>query len=117
VDYKATSKNEKITNINQGWQITYKRQMEIYQWLLRNNSYSVSNTGYFVYCNGQKDKDAFNGKLEFDITLISYKGNDSWVDKTVSELHSCLLSDQVPEANGNCEFCAYRYTVENILSL
>ena len=73
VDYKATSKNEKITNINQGWQITYKRQMEIYQWLLRNNGHSVSNTGYFVYCNGQKDRDAFNGKLEFDITLISYK--------------------------------------------
>ena len=73
VDYKATSKNEKITNINQGWQITYKRQIEIYQWLLRNSGYSVSNAGYFVYCNGQKNRDAFNGKLEFDITLISYK--------------------------------------------
>ena len=86
VDYKSTSKKEKITNIDQDWQITYKRQMEIYQWLLRKNNYTVSNTGYFVYCNGLKDRDSFNGKLEFDTTLIPYKGNDSWIDKTVSEL-------------------------------
>jgi hypothetical protein len=34
VDYKSTSKNERITNINNDWQQSYKRQMEIYQWLL-----------------------------------------------------------------------------------
>ena len=117
VDYKATSKNGKITELNQGWQIGYKRQMEIYQWLLRKNGYLVSSTGYFVYCNGQKDRNAFNEKLEFDVTLIPYDGNDSWVDKTVCELHSCLVGDQVPVANENCDFCAYRDAVEKALSL
>lgn len=117
VDYKATSKNEKITNINQGWQITYKRQMEIYQWLLRNNDYSVSNTGYFVYCNGQKNRDAFNGKLEFDITLIPYEGNDSWVEKTINDLHTCLLSEQIPNANKDCDYCDYRAAVTDVSNI
>tara|TARA_B100001964_G_scaffold233485_1_gene290809 strand:- start:109 stop:864 length:756 start_codon:yes stop_codon:yes gene_type:complete len=114
VDYKATSKNEKITQLNQGWQGGYKRQMEIYQWLLRSNGYSVSNTGYFVYCNGQRNNDAFNEKLEFDVTLIPYEGNDSWVDKIITELHACLVSEEVPTTKDNCEYCAYRGAVEEV---
>ncbi len=76
VDYKATAKRERITELNKGWHIGYKRQMEIYQWLLRRNDLTVSDTGYFVYCNGQTDREAFDGKLEFDVTLIPYTGND-----------------------------------------
>ncbi len=34
VDYKATSKATEVT-LNADWQIGYKRQMEFYQWLLR----------------------------------------------------------------------------------
>ena len=48
VDYKSTSKNSEVT-INEDWQVGYRRQMDIYQWLLRKNGYSVSNAGYFVY--------------------------------------------------------------------
>ena len=44
--------------------------MEVYQWLFRQNGYKVSDTGYFVYCNGNTDRQAFDAKLEFDITLI-----------------------------------------------
>ena len=59
VDYKATSKNEGITKLDKDWHDSYKRQMEVYQWLLRKNGYDVSDTGYFVYCNGKKDVKAF----------------------------------------------------------
>jgi len=41
VDYKSTSKAEEITELNKEWQDGYKRQMEIYQWLLRQNGYKV----------------------------------------------------------------------------
>ena len=51
VDYKATSKNGEVS-LDADWQISYKRQMEFYQWLLRKNGFKVSNDGYFVYCNG-----------------------------------------------------------------
>ena len=38
--------------------------MEIYQWLIANNGYAVSKTGYFVYCNGITDKEEFNSFLD-----------------------------------------------------
>ncbi len=107
VDYKSTSKDEDITELNKDWQIGYKRQMEIYQWLLRQNGYKVSSTGYFVYCNGQTDRKAFDAKLEFDITLIAYKGDDSWVEKTITEAHKCLNGNKIPNADPNCDYCNY----------
>ncbi|MCK4805914.1 MAG: PD-(D/E)XK nuclease family protein, partial [Candidatus Pacebacteria bacterium] len=54
VDYKATSKNGEVS-LDADWQISYKRQMEIYQWLFRKNGFKVSDTSYFVYCNGKTD--------------------------------------------------------------
>jgi CRISPR/Cas system-associated exonuclease Cas4 (RecB family) len=107
VDYKSTSKDEDITELNKDWQIGYKRQMEIYQWLLRQNGYKVSSTGYFVYCNGQTDRKAFDAKLEFDITLIAYKGDDSWVEKTITEAYKCLNDNKIPNADPNCDYCNY----------
>ena len=107
VDYKSTSKNEEITCLDKEWQDGYKRQMEIYQWLLRQQGLKVSNTGYFVYCNGKTDCEAFDGKLEFDLTLIAYEGDDSWVEKTITEAHKCLCSDKMPEDNGDCDYCNY----------
>ncbi|MBI3638122.1 PD-(D/E)XK nuclease family protein [Candidatus Wolfebacteria bacterium] len=107
VDYKATSKNEEITELNQDWHGGYKRQMEIYQWLLRQNGYKVSSTGYFVYCNGKSDREAFDAKLEFDITLIDYKGDDSWVEKAIVGAHKCLNNDKIPEVAPDCDYCSY----------
>lgn len=107
VDYKATAKNEAITKLDKEWHEDYKRQMEVYQWLLRQNNYPVSDTGYFVYCNGKTDKEAFDGKLEFDVTLIAHRGDDSWVEKTIMDIHECLKSDKIPDANPDCDYCAY----------
>ncbi|MFZ2522509.1 MAG: PD-(D/E)XK nuclease family protein [Minisyncoccia bacterium] len=107
VDYKATSKDEEITELNKDWQKGYKRQMEIYQWLLRQNGYKVSNTGYFVYCNGKTDREVFDAKIEFDITLIPYEGDDSWVEKTIIQAHKCLCGDKIPDADSECDYCSY----------
>ena len=107
VDYKATSKEEEVT-LDADWQIGYKRQMETYQWLFRKNGFKVSDTGYFVYCNGKTDIDKFDAKLEFDIKIIPYIGDDSWVEKTIQDAHACLNSDTIPEPSADCDFCAYR---------
>lgn len=107
VDYKATSKNDPITELNDTWHIGYKRQMEIYQWLLRNNGFKVSSLGYFVYCNGLASKKSFDGKLEFDTTLIPYEGDASWVENSITEAHNCLNSDDIPDAAEDCDYCAY----------
>jgi len=110
VDYKATSKVAEVT-LDADWQIGYKRQMEIYQWLFRKNGFKVSSTGYFVYCNGNTDKKAFDGKLEFDIKIIPYTGDDSWVEKTVFEAIECLKGDHIPVSGDDCDFCKYREAV------
>jgi len=113
VDYKSTSKDEEITELNKEWQDGYKRQMEVYQWLLRQNGYKVSNTGYFVYCNGKKDKQAFDAKLEFEVTLIPYEGSDEWVEKTIKNIYKCLNSDNIPNANSDCDYCNFVRTINN----
>ena len=108
VDYKATAKTEAVTELNKDWQDGYKRQMEVYQWLLRQNGLKTSNTGYFVYCTGRPDEKAFDGKLEFDIHLIEYIGSDDWVEGTLKSIKKYLESDTIPPADGDCDYCLYR---------
>lgn len=110
VDYKATSKDGEM-GIDADWQLGYRRQMEIYQWLFRKNGFKVNKLGYFVYCNGLTDREAFNNKLDFEISLIPYQGDDSWVDDAIKGLYACLQSDQMPEAGDDCQFCQYREAV------
>jgi len=110
VDYKATSKLEAVS-LDADWQIGYKRQMEIYQWLFRHNGFKVNETGYFVYCNGLTDRDVFNKRLDFDITLIPYKGNDAWINNAIKGLYECLQSEEIPESGEDCQFCQYREAV------
>ena len=107
VDYKATAKDSEV-NLDADWQIGYKRQMEIYQWLFRKNNFKVSDTGYFVYANGDADKAAFDAKLEFSVSLLPYVGNDSWVDQAIVDLHQCLMSGEIPLSNPECDYCLYR---------
>lgn len=113
VDYKATAKESEV-NLDADWQIGYKRQMEIYQWLFRQNDYKVSKTGYFVYCNGRLDQEAFDAKLEFDIKIIPYQGDDSWVEEAIVKAHACLVSDKLPKAAPDCDYCRYREAVKQV---
>lgn len=111
VDYKATAKASDVS-IDSDWQITYKRQLEIYQWLLRNNNFEVSDTGYFVYTNGRMDLDGFNDRIEFKTKVITYTGSDSWVDKTIVEMKKCMDDDEMPKVGidimgGPCQYCEY----------
>ncbi len=119
VDYKATSKKVGPSTEDDLYD-AYKRQMEIYQWLFRKNGFAVSPTGYFVYANGNADKDAFDAKLEFDIVLIPYTGSDTWIEPTVYALKEMLMSDEIPPVGtcfggGPCEHCVYRENAGKIL--
>jgi len=107
VDYKATAKNDPVQELNGKWHEAYKRQMEIYQWLLRANGLKVSETGYFVYCTGKYDQNVFDKKIEFDIKLISYVGSDAWVEPIIYKIKECLESDIIPESGAECEYCSW----------
>lgn len=113
VDYKATSKDEEV-NLDAEWQDGYKKQMEVYQWLFRNNDFKVSDTGYFVYVNGQTDRESFDGRLEFDVKIIPYTGDTSWIEPTLSRIKDCLDKDEIPNASSTCDYCSYTKEIQNI---
>jgi hypothetical protein len=115
VDYKATAKTAEVT-IDAEWQESYKKQMEVYQWLFRRNRFNVSPIGYFVYCNGLTDKENFNARLEFDIKIISYNGNDNWIESIIVDMHKCLVNSKIPEYSPQCDYCTYIKAIENSIS-
>jgi CRISPR/Cas system-associated exonuclease Cas4 (RecB family) len=110
VDYKATAKDREVS-IDSDWQISYKRQLEVYQWLLRQNGFEVSSTGYFVYTNGRLDLDGFFNKVEFTTKIIPYTGNADWVEPTLQNMKDCMEGDMPPVGRaamgGACDFCTY----------
>jgi CRISPR/Cas system-associated exonuclease Cas4 (RecB family) len=111
VDYKATSKKTEVS-IDSDWQISYKRQLEVYQWLLRQNGFKVNNTGYFVYTNASLEPEGFGDKLEFFTKVIPYTGSDVWIEPTLVAMKACLDADDMPPIGtaamgGPCDFCTY----------
>ena len=106
VDYKSTSK-EGYVSIETGWGVSYKRQVEVYQWLLRENGFEVSNTAYFVYTNGIKGDGHFNDRLNFTTKLIPYEGNDAWIEPVLLEINELLRSQVPPVATKDCKLCEY----------
>jgi len=116
VDYKATAKSQEIEDLGPvgTWHDMYRRQMEIYQWLLRGEGHKVSDTGYFVYANGIAKKDGFFNKVEFRTNIFPYEGSDKWVEPTLVEIKKCLESNEIPPVGKKvmdqtkpCEFCTY----------
>jgi len=115
IDYKATSKDGRIESLDEEWHKSYKRQLEIYQWLLRQNGFKVSDTGYWFYANATKDREAFDGRLDFELTLVPYTGSTDWVDGTLVTLKKYLDSEALPSAGEDCDYCRYRQAVGVVL--
>lgn len=107
VDYKSTSTQQEIS-LEDEYKQMYKKQMEVYQWIFRQLGFKVNNTGYFVYANALKNRSKFDGRLEFEVQIISHKGDDSWVEPTIFEIKKCLDSKTIPLPDPDCEYCAYR---------
>lgn len=107
VDYKSTS-TSKVISLEDEFKQGYKKQMEVYQWIFRQKGFAVQDTGYFVFANAGKNREKFDGQLVFDLSIVPYTGNDSWVEPTLLDIHRCLSSDHLPSASESCEYCSYR---------
>lgn len=110
VDYKATAKSKEV-NLDADWQMSYKRQIEVYQWLLRQEGHKVNHSGYFVYANAIFDVRSFNDTLNFKTIVIEHQGDDAWVEPTLMEIKNCLESEMPAVGDsimgGECEYCSY----------
>ena len=111
VDYKSTSQkndNGPIT-LNDEWKGSIKRQMDLYIWVMRKKGFDADDTGYFLYCDGNRfTENTFlkkdNAFMEFKITLIPYKSDLSWIDPTLAKIYRNLRLDKRPIHNPNCEY-------------
>ena len=111
VDYKSTSqkKDNGPINLDDKWKTTYKRQMDLYVWIMQKKGFDVDNIGFFLYCDGNRftDLNFLNDKnaiMEFKITLIEYQTNFSWVEKTLYNISNCLRLNKRPEHSQYCEY-------------
>ena len=109
VDYKSeaqgTRSPEKYSprpsSIDKPWKIGYKRQMDMYVWLMRRKGFDVSSTGYFVYVDAQhsgvdgmlKDENPEKALMSFNATILPYEADTSWVEPTLFEIKD-FLSNQ-----------------------
>jgi hypothetical protein len=104
VDYKATgAKQHQIYD-------SYRRQMEVYQWLLRQNGFKVSPTGYFVFAQVDKTEGFGNGiaALSFDLYVEPLAGDDSWVEQGLRSAKKIFDMNTPPDAAPDCDYCNYR---------
>jgi CRISPR/Cas system-associated exonuclease Cas4 (RecB family) len=106
VDYKATAKADEV-GLDAEWQLTYKRQVEFYQWLLRGRGLDVADRAFFVYANGIKDDAPFDDVLRFRTRILAYDGNAHWVEPILMAAAACLAKDEPPGPDPNCEYCGY----------
>ena len=113
VDYKSSSTKDvdKIKYLGQPWHDGWKRQLDIYGFLFKNNGFDVHETGYFLFCNAQKNLKEFDNKLNFELTMIPYELNLSWIDKTLLEIKEFLDTKDMPDYGINCDNC--RFLKEN----
>ena len=109
-DYKAQSSSkslEKETYLSSPYHQSYKTQMEIYVHIFRNMGFDVSSNTYFVVCNTQKNYERFDSQMQFEVKLIDYEVDTSWVDEKIIQMKNKLDSEILPEANASCMNCAY----------
>ena len=114
VDYKSTSQKSqgKRISLDDPWKASYKRQMDLYVWVMRRKGFDVSDTGYFLYCDGDRFSDYdFLGRedayMRFEMSLIPYDVDRHWIEPTLSAIRVCLDSESPPLHSPQCEYGAF----------
>lgn len=114
VDYKTTSRSEPVTELGDAeYQNGYRRQLEIYSFLLSKNGLEICPTAYWFYATARKNADSFNMKLEFDPTIIAYTCETHWIESTLVQMKNVLETPGLPESSGGCEMCSYAKKRDN----
>jgi len=104
-DYKATARAEMPTTKN--LYPSYRRQMDVYQYLVRRQGFQVSDRGWFVYTNGNGRAGEFGDKLCFTTSMVPYDGSDEWVREVFRRAVATVEGGVVPAPGKDCEYCPY----------
>ncbi len=106
VDYKCASRLPQDGN---SVRPSYRRQIEVYQWILRKMGYRVSSNAYFVFAVPDRSRHAFQDTLHFSSSIVRLSGNDSWVEDAVVAARKCLELPKPPAPSARCPWCAFAH--------
>jgi len=104
-DYKATARRGEISA--EQLYPSYRRQVEVYQFLLEQQALTVERQAWFVYANGIAAAAAFGATLRFRTTLLSYEADRGWVLPTFRAAVSLVTSGARPAPANSCGWCRY----------
>ncbi len=108
VEYKATGRTKAVTELGYAeFYDSYRREIEIYQWLLRKNGFEVSNTAYFLYVTATQTEDSFENVLHFESNLIAHEGSSEWIEDVLDQIQYSLDNPEVPVSSRGCEVCRF----------
>ena len=114
VDYKSTSQKSqgKRITLDDPWKAAYKRQMDLYVWVMRRKGFDVSDTGYFLYCDGDRFSDyeflrEGDACMRFEMSLIAYEVDQRWIEPTLFEIKNCLHQRCPPSHSSSCEYGSF----------
>ena len=114
LDFKATAKRDDITKLEGGFSDMLRRQVEVYQYILRKMGQDVADEAYFYYVNGIADRPGFNGRLDFRISVIPHQGNTSWIEPTLRQIKDVLEAPQAPEPSETCGHCKFLAKIKEL---
>jgi hypothetical protein len=104
-DYKATAKKDPPTAAN--LYPSYRRQAEVYQFLVKQQGFRVSDRAWFVYANGRADADSFEDTLCFQTALIPHDGRRGWVLGAFRDAVALVEAGTVPLPAEKCDHCRF----------
>lgn len=108
VDYKTTAKTEAVTELgDEEYHHAYRRQLDIYHFILSHNGLEMSETGYWFYATAIKNLDEFDMKLNFVPSLIAHECNPSWVPEALANAKAALENPTLVDPNPKCDVCNF----------
>jgi hypothetical protein len=107
LDFKGTSSKEEIVALDGVYRQAYKRQVEVYSWLLAMNGHPVGRRAFLLFANANTDRQGLDGRLDFDLQLVEHLTNVEWIEPTLTNIKKTLMSDEPPPAAPDCELCNY----------
>jgi hypothetical protein len=107
LDFKGTSSKEKIVALDSEYRQAYKRQVEVYTWLLAMNGHPVGRKAFLLFANAKTDRPALDGRLDFDYQLVEVPVDTAWIEPTLEQIKATLMSDVPPAASADCEACEF----------
>ena len=111
LEFKSTQTKdgEQVKYLGKPHMKFWKNQLEIYGYLLDKNGFKISENSYIVFCNAEINHKEWNEKLNFDVQVINYKMDYTWVESTLDKIKELLIQDNIPNFSDpeDCDMCRY----------